>query len=276
MTYCFTNAIIWADNYSMRLEIRLKCQKNIEITYDLIENTVVNSWCKKIKHLQNIPPLPDKISNGRNLEKDLPKIHREFCELTGTKHQEMDYENRENLNLLHLEFEKKCTQYVNQDPEFVLFRYNKAIHAMEARLDQRQDRWYRVGWGVKEGPLTHHEPLWDHYSDKIRKGSIYMIWAELGKNPNNLYEDADAHTRPVPHHTFRAQFAIALEDNISDFDDGFKNFWSNKKDQFEKEYGFEWSPKHYNGGILLGHTKTDFDFDDINRFGCEVDSLRLI
>lgn len=276
MTYSFLGGIIWVDNYDMRLKIRLKSEEEQELTYDLMENDVTEAWCKKIKHLQRIQPLPDKISNGRNLEEDLPQIHREFCDLTGVEYREMDYGQRENLNLLHLEFEKKCIEFVDQDPDFVLFRYNKAIHAMEAKLDGRQDRWYRIGWGVKEGPLTHHQPLWDHYSDEIKKGSIYMIWAELGKNPNNLYEDNDTHTAPVPHQTFRAQFAIALQDNILDFDSGFKNFWASKEDQFRKKYGFVWQPKHYTGGVLLGHTDTHFDFDMINRFGCEVRSIELI
>ena len=260
----------------MQLQIQLNCHGIVNLTYDLVDSEVTRSWCKKIKHLQHIQPLSDQISNGRYLEKELPKIHKEFCELTGTAYKEMNYEDRENLNILHLEFEKKCNQFVNRDPTFILFRYNKAIHAMEAKLDKRSQRWYRIGWGTKEGPLTHHEPLWDHYADNTELGAIYLIWAELGKHPNNLYEDLDTHTSPVPHHTFRAQFAISLDNDVLEFNDGFKHFWSQRKDSFEKQYGFDWQPKHATGGILLGRTKTDFDFGTINRFGCEVDSLRLI
>ena len=72
---------------------------------------------------------------------------------------------------------------------------------------------YGIGWGVKEGPLTHRFNCGDYNDDHIRRNNLYLQWSELGKTPLEYWrnqepnDQARLNTLAKPHITFRAKFS---------------------------------------------------------------------
>ena len=103
-----------------------------------------------------------------------------------------------------------------------------------------------VGWGVKEGPLTHRFNCGNFNEQSIVRNNLYLEWSELGKKPMGYWHDKEPNEQARinalarPHITFRAKFAIALQDSQpSKLDPAFVKWFDQYKQNWLQHHGVQ-------------------------------------
>lgn len=232
-----------------------KQNQPIDFLYKCNNSVISKKWLAKIKHLKNLPhDLSDSSTHHKfPLHKSYKKIKNKY-KLDYTPPKKID---QTALNDLHNIFELISQSKNDHGVEMRAFHHS--IHQHEIGYRSRNRHYYDVGWGDKEGPLTTHMRLNHAYSDHMKKGNIYLRWAELGKLPSAYFHDQEPNNvdrfceLAKPHETFRAKFTIVLKDRvIQEFDDRFLKWFKNYKKQWFTKYKIDsWNPRDEQSGVLL-------------------------
>ena len=186
------------------------------VNYRLNDTLLAEKWFDKIKHLRHVP-VDETISQLDDVS-DLAGIYKQFCLHAGIQYEPFNTIDQDLCNRLHHVYEENHDRVAGMSDNGILYKFHQAIHFSEVAGKNRPKRQIVVGWGVKEGPLTHRFNCGDYNNNSILKNNLYLQWSELGKTPleywrnNEPNDQARFNALAKPHITFRAKFSIALED----------------------------------------------------------------
>lgn len=213
-----------------------------DVDYILHDSLLAEKWFKKIKHLSNIPI--NEVESGLADVSNLNGIYLEFCKFAKIPSEEIYTVDQALCNHLHQIYEDHHERLSKMPDNSILYRFHHAIHFQEK--DQSVQKMIKVGWGTKEGPLTHQFKCGDYYEYSIRKNNLYLPWSELGKTPLTYWRDKEPNDQSrfnelaKPHTTFRAKFAIALQDSRpSKLDPAFVKWFDQYKQNWLEHHGVQ-------------------------------------
>ena len=233
-------------------------QEKIDIDYLLDDSLLATKWSGTIKHLQQVPY--DPVESGIEDVSDLKTIYRQFCHFANLEPIDTNNFNQNVLNELHKIYEEHHDRLSKEKNNSVLYRFHHSIHSNEE--PNNITNTLKVGWGIKEGPLTQQYDCHSHYTDSMKQNQIYLPWAELGKKPLDYYKDNEPNNQQrfnelsKPHMTFRPKFIINLEDCVpQEFDPDFVDWFATYKESWLEAHGInDYEAKHHYSAPVLAHT----------------------
>jgi len=202
-------------NNNFKIVFTFGNNKTQEVNYSLNNTLLAQKWFQKIKHLHNVPV--DKTISNLDDVSDLHGLYKQFCDFAKIKQIPFEIINQNLCNKLHQIYEEEHDRLSRIPNNSILYKFHQAIHCNEDG-GKNIPRRYVIGWGTKEGPLTHRFNCGDFNEQSIIRNNLYLDWSELGKTPLGYWYDhepndqARFNTLAKPHITFRAKFSIALRD----------------------------------------------------------------
>lgn len=242
-------------------------KKELALSYRLNDTEIARKWYQKIKHLNRIPI--DAIESLVADVSDLTTIYRQFCSFAGITPISVDRNpSQHQLNLLHQVFETEHDRLSKLPNNGIVYKFHHAIHKQEK---SNQLPRTRVGWGVKEGPLTETMHCNNYYQEHIKRNNIYLPWAELGKTPYQYWCDGEPNRidRIIelckPHVTFRAMFFLAHKDQpIIPFPNKFNQWFNQHKSSWCAAHSIsDWEEKDEQSAPLLAIAEHDEDISGL-------------
>lgn len=231
-------------NKHFKILFTLQDNKTHAVNYTLNNTVLAQKWFDKIKHLRHIN-VDKTISNLDDLS-DLAGLYKQFCDFAEIEHFPFETIDQELCNRLHHIYEKNHDRISRMADNSILYRFHQAIHCKEDTGSIKPTKKIVVGWGVKEGPLTHRFNCGDFNGQSIVRNNLYLKWSELGKTPLGYWEDKEPNDQArfnelaKPHITFRAKFSIALEDRRpSDLDPAFIKWFDQYKEKWLAHHGVQ-------------------------------------
>ena len=244
-------------NKKFKIVFADKNNQSVDIDYTLNDTSLAEKWFPKIKHLKNIPidPIESKQVNLSNLK----EIYEQFCKFADIPPIKFETVDQKLCNQLHEIYEKSHGQLSKSKDSSILYKFHHSIHFHEGICKNTN---IKVGWGVKEGPLTEKFHCNSYYEDKIIANNMYLPWAELGKTPKAYWEDKEPNDQDrfnalaKPHKTFRAKLFIATEDkNPKPFDVNFVEWFNKYKDNWFAHHNIQkWDNIDEDSAPLLATT----------------------
>lgn len=252
-------------NRRFKILFTLQDSKEHVVNYTLNNTLLAQKWFDKIKHLRNIP-IDETISQLDDVS-DIAGIYKELCSVADIEPIRFDNIDQDLFNKLHQIYEDNHDRVAAMQDNRILYKFHQAIHYNEVLGRNRPKRHIVVGWGVKEGPLTHKFNCGDYNDDHIRRNNLYLQWSELGKTPLEYWrnqepnDQARFNTLAKPHITFRAKFSIALEDRRpSDLDPKFLEWFDQYKEKWLAHHGVQkWDKIDEYCSPLLASTEDTID-----------------
>jgi hypothetical protein len=218
--------------------------KTHAVDYRLNDTLIAKKWFGKIKHLRNVAV--DKTISDLDDVSDLAGLYKQFCEFAGIGHFPFETVDQELCNRLHEIYEKEHDRISRMADNAILYKFHQAIHNSEDKKSNKPKKYITVGWGVKEGPLTHRFNCGDFNEPSIVRNNLYLEWSELGKTPLRYWRDKEPNDQnrfnelARPHITFRAKFAIALQDSQpSELDPAFIEWFDQYKQNWLEHHGVQ-------------------------------------
>jgi len=249
-------------NKTFKIIFSDKNKSEVVIDYTLHETLLAVKWFSKIKHLHNIDV--DCVESGSEEDiSDLKLIYKEFCEFADLPKISFEKIDQETCNILHKIYEENHDRLARRPNSAILYKLHHAIHKAEKYNTGITKFRLKVGWGIKEGPLTQKMNCQPYYENNIIKNNLYLPWSELGKTPYIYWRNREPNDRErfnqlcKPHITFRANFFVAVEDIKKPwtFPNQFNQFFNQFKSQWLEKYGLDdWTEKHQWCAPLLAHT----------------------
>ena len=222
----------------------LEDNKKHDVDYRLNDTLLAKKWFEKIKHLRHIN-IDNTISNLDDVS-DLAGLYKQFCDFAGIEHFPFETIDQELCNRLHHIYEKEHDRISRMRDNSILYKFHQAIHFNEDIGSNKSTKKIVVGWGVKEGPLTHRFNCGDFNEQSIVRNNLYLEWSELGKKPMGYWHDKEPNEQARinalarPHITFRAKFAIALQDSQpSKLDPAFVKWFDQYKQNWLEHHGVQ-------------------------------------
>ena len=239
--------------------------KSYAVDYRLNDTSLAEKWFEKIKHLRNVPI--DRTISQLDDVSDLAGIYKEFCSHAGIEHIPFSTIDQDLCNRLHHIYEQNHDRVAAMQDNGILYKFHQAIHHNEVIGKNRPKRQIVVGWGVKEGPLTHRFHCGDYNAKEIVKNNLYLQWSELGKTPLEYWRNHEPsdqtrlNTLAKPHITFRAKFSIALEDRKPNkLDPEFTRWFDQYKQNWLAHHGVQkWDEIDEYCSPLLASTEDTID-----------------
>ena len=239
--------------------------KSHAVDYRLNDTLLAKKWFEKIKHLRNIHV--DKTISDLDDVSDLAVLYKQFCEFAGIEHFPFKIINQELCNRLHQIYEENHDRISRMADNAILYKFHQAIHLNEVTGSNKPKKQIVVGWGVKEGPLTHRFNCGDFNQQSIVRNNLYLQWSELGKTPLGYWQDKEPNDQTrfnelaKPHITFRAKFSIALQDSKpSKLDPAFVEWFDQYKQLWLDHHGVEkWDEIDEYCSPLLASTEDTID-----------------
>ena len=236
---------------------------HFDVDYILNDSLLAEKWFTKIKHLRNIPI--DKVESGLADVSDLNSIYLDFCEFAKIPSEQIHTIDQALCNKLHQIYEDHHSRLSKLPDNKILYRFHHAIHFQEQNSSEL--KMIKVGWGTNEGPLTHQFNCYDYYEDRIKKNNLYLPWSELGKTPLTYWRDKEPNDQlrfnqlVKPHTTFRAKFAVAMDDSDPvDLDPEFTEWFHNFKESWLDKHGIQkWDKLDEYSAPLLAITNDNTD-----------------
>lgn len=252
-------------SHKFKIFFTFKDNKNHAVDYKLNDTLLAEKWFEKIKHLRNVPI--DKTISELDDVSDLASLYKQFCDLAGIEHFPFDTINQELCNRLHQIYEKNHDRIAGMADNAILYKFHQAIHFNEDIGSHKPKKKITVGWGVKEGPLTHRFDCGDFNEQSIIRNNLYLEWSELGKTPMGYWHDGEPNDQTrfnelaKPHMTFRAKFSIALQDiKPSKLDPAFVKWFDQYKQDWLKHHGvLKWDEIDEYCSPLLASTDDTID-----------------
>ena len=140
-------------NRRFKILFTLQDSKEHVVNYTLNNTVLAQKWFDKIKHLQNVP-IDETISQLDDVS-DIVSIYKEFCSVADIEPIRFDHIDQDLFNKLHQIYEDNHDRVAAMQDNSILYKFHQAIHYNEVLGRNRPKRHIVVGWGVKEGPLTH-------------------------------------------------------------------------------------------------------------------------
>lgn len=245
------------------------------IEYVLSNNPIAYTWYRKIYHLHRVP-LSKQYTSVRHKEPiiqinaQITNYLLQLKETVGLNYTIKESYDQTDCNRLHSI--TLSTQY-NYSPEVreIFHTMHRAIHKLEHHILNIVDNSIHIGWGENEGPVeSKFELLPYQWYENVQVGNIYLSWSEFGKTPYQYWKNHEIDNQEhffktcKPHKTFRALFALILEEHKQQFSDGFDQWFDQYRIEWELKYGCGWLPLYEWGGVPLGYPTREFDWSTVN------------
>jgi hypothetical protein len=243
-----------------------------EFIYTVYDNPVAQVWYKKILHLYRIPLSQHYTSKIKkpSLDEICALISQDLMVLN--EKIKIDYPikqkyDQQDCNIIHditISTQYGYPPYIRE----IFHTLHRNIHKLEKEIQHSSINHIIAGWGEKEGLLTtKFEKLPYDLYEYCMPGSISLIWSEFGKTPWRYWKDSEIDNTQhflktcKPHQTFRAQFALSLQQSPRDFDVEFKLWFDAYRDAWQQNYHCDWTPLYQWGGVPLARLDKKDDFD---------------
>lgn len=250
---------------NFKILFTLKDKSIHTVDYRLNDTLLAQKWFEKIRHLRNIPV--DQTISDLDDVTDLAGLYKEFCDFAGIKHLPFETVDQELCNKLHQIYEENHDRISRRPDNAILYRFHQAIHFSESKGGKKIKNQINIGWGVKEGPLTHRFDCGRYNEQSIVRNNLYLQWSELGKTPLGYWLDKEPNDQArfnalaKPHITFRAKFSIALEDRLpTKLDPRFIEWFDQYKQDWLQHHGVsKWDEVDEYCSPLLASTEDTVD-----------------
>jgi len=244
-----------------------KNNRSFDVDYNLNDTVIAEKWFHKIKHLHRIPI--DPVESDQVDCSDIKDLSKKFCAYAGMDIPDIDFAEitQKDLNALHRIYEDNHDRLSRLKNNAILYQFHNAIHHSE-QLKAPRDK-IKVGWGVKDGPLTEKFDCNEYFESTIKKNFIYATESELGKTPYQYWENGEPADQTrfnqlcKPHITLRAKFHISLVDiDPIEFKKDFIDWFSNYSTSWLAKYRLPtWRPIDEQCAPLLAYTDCTDNLD---------------
>lgn len=254
-------------------------EDSILLTYQLLDNPVVELWSKKVLTAQQLYPMddPSRFYGFGSLQEQqqdaLDKINR-CITLIKLKHPNIstghvdDVCDQDKLNFWHHIFETYHGLLGKEDPNNnlapVLADLNICVHRCESVARGAEPRHVVTWFGLpKTDQLSDSD--YKYFTDSWRSGTVFLNYVEIGKTIENLAEDHDLYIsagafQPFRHYSadFVVRFYEQTQEQAQEKRVIINQYYQNNKDFFGP-----WRPEYAPGNLPVAEIIGSIPFEDL-------------
>jgi hypothetical protein len=275
--------------------ITLHCNTTVgseQIIFDLCDNEIAQQWYKKLEYLKS-----QNIDIDKNFTSDtfgLLKPYQHYKEKLDviinwinlntpyTIEKKVSY-NQEDLCSMH-----DIYVLLANDPTYDVFNetylLNKLIHMCELTIEKlTKPSHFTIAWGMNDG-ITMEEFKQDpyqHYTQDIIPGQLYLAWAEIGKKPSGYWHDGDPENldnflnTTRPHRTWSSHCKIILANQGKKSQKFWQWFEAYKTPFLEKWNLQDWGDLEECGAIELAIPRNPLYYQQLEQTFILLESIEI-
>jgi len=273
-------------NATLRLSKREDHREYYDLKFKLLDNPFVPKWIECVLEAQqNQYPISEpwamynlnKNMNAQFIKENLNRLIKEVDSVEKLFDMEiLDIDDQDSLNKIHSIFEKhhgKLDEW-QQNPMFRdkpdsfrknLSEINQFVHACETQGGSPR---IRVVWFDLPKYKRFSDVDYKLFTNEIKFGSIYHLYADVGKNIESLSVDNDEHHHDfVPNLHYSADFVVRFDDFDTDkartVEKKYKQYIERNKNYLSSKGYQDDDARLTTGRIELARLETDLKQSDL-------------